>query len=70
VKRFCTVFEIPSLRNTRKRDKTKKGDEKVNIEIFVDLFGKGFRHGLFAKNIFVLVFFNSPHRETPKNVLK
>jgi hypothetical protein len=69
VKRFLCVFELPSLRNTRKRDKTKKNRGKTDIEIFVDFFGESFRQGLFAKNIF-MVFLNSPCRETPKNVLK
>jgi hypothetical protein len=27
VKRFCSVFKLPSLKNTRKRDKTKKSRE-------------------------------------------
>jgi hypothetical protein len=45
---FCSVFELPLLRNTRKRDKTKKSGG-TEIEIFVDFFGKSFRHGLFAK---------------------
>jgi hypothetical protein len=43
---FCGVFELPSLRNTRNRDKT------TDIDISVDLFWKklkSFRHGLFAK---------------------
>jgi hypothetical protein len=28
---FCSVFELPSLRNTRKRDKTKKVEEKLPL---------------------------------------
>jgi hypothetical protein len=34
------------------------------MEIFVNFFGKSFRHGPF-KNI-LMVFLNSPYRETPK----
>jgi hypothetical protein len=57
VKRFfCSVFELPSLRNTRGRDKTKSRG-KTDIEIFVDFFGKRFRHGLFAfcKHILMVI---------------
>jgi hypothetical protein len=47
---FCCVFELPSLRNTRKRDKAKKKSRgKTDIEIFVDFLWIFFRHGLFAK---------------------
>jgi hypothetical protein len=52
VKCFCNVFELPSLKNTRKRDKTKKVEEKLSMS---KTFGKSFRHGLFAK-IFVWCF--------------
>jgi hypothetical protein len=38
---FCSVFELPSLRNTRKRD-------KINWN-FCRFFGESFRHGLFVK---------------------
>jgi hypothetical protein len=44
-KSFCSVLELPSLRNTRKRDKTKKSRKKTEIDLFFDFFGKGFRHG-------------------------
>jgi hypothetical protein len=68
---FCSacVFELPSLRNTRKHDKTKKSQGKTDIEIFVDLFWERFSTGLFTQNI-VMMFLNSPYRETPKNVLR
>jgi hypothetical protein len=46
---FCSAFELPSLRNTRKRDKTKKSRGKTDIEIFVDFFGESFQHGVFTK---------------------
>jgi hypothetical protein len=51
---FCSVFELPSLRNTRKRDKTKKVEEKLTSEI-LSIFLKGFRHGLFT-NMFLWCF--------------
>jgi hypothetical protein len=58
------VGELPSLRNTRKRDKTKQ-DEILSI-CFEK--GKGFYDmGFLCKNICV-VFSNSPSRETPKNI--
>jgi hypothetical protein len=55
----------PSLKNTRKRDKTKKVEENLTLKflskLFIDMD--------FCKNTFV-VFLNSPCRETSKNVLK
>jgi hypothetical protein len=44
---FGSVFQLPSLRNTRKRDKTKNRG-KTDIETFADCFGKSFRRGLFV----------------------
>jgi hypothetical protein len=64
---FCSVFELPSLRNTRKRDKTKKVEEKLP-SIFLSKFWEKFSTWTFCKNI-LMVFMNSPCRETPKNVL-
>jgi hypothetical protein len=52
---FCSVFELPSLRNTRKRDKTKNVEEKLTSKFVVEIFGKSFRHGLFVK-IFLWCF--------------
>jgi hypothetical protein len=47
---LCGVFELPSPKNTRKRDKTKKSRGKTDIEICIDsLFSFLFRHGLFVK---------------------
>jgi hypothetical protein len=37
---FCSVFELPSLRNTRKRDKTKKVEEKLTSTFFVEILVK------------------------------
>jgi hypothetical protein len=39
---FCSVFELPSLRNTRKRDKTKKVEEKLLSKKFVEILEKVF----------------------------
>jgi hypothetical protein len=39
---FCSVFELPSLRNTRKRDKTKKVEEKLSSKCFVEILEKVF----------------------------
>jgi hypothetical protein len=41
---FCSVFELPSLRNTRKLDKTKKVEKNLTSNFLVDFFGKSFRH--------------------------
>jgi hypothetical protein len=68
-KLFCSAFELPSLRNTRKRDKAKKSRGKTDIENFVDVFGKSFRHGLFAK-IFYGVFELPFPRNAPKRTKK
>jgi hypothetical protein len=63
VKRFCGVFELPPLRNTRKRDKTKKNRGNTDIKVFVVFFGKSFRHGPFVNILY-------GYRETPKNIPK
>jgi hypothetical protein len=36
---FCSVFELPSLKNTQKRDKTKQIEEKLTskTEFFVEV---------------------------------
>jgi hypothetical protein len=49
--------------------RSKKIEEKLTSNLFVDFLGKSFRHGLFWKNISI-VFLNSAYRETSKNVLK
>jgi hypothetical protein len=54
-------FELQSLRNTRKHDKPKRKRGKCGfLWIFL---GKVFDMGLFAK-IYLMVFLNSPYRET------
>jgi hypothetical protein len=40
VKCFRSVFELPSLKNTQKRDIQKKSREKTDIDIFVEISGK------------------------------
>jgi hypothetical protein len=52
---FFSVFELPSLRNTRKRDKTKKVEEKLTSK-FLSIFWKKFLTWTFYKNIFNGVF--------------
>jgi hypothetical protein len=61
-------FKLPSLKNTRKCDKTKKVEEKLTSKFLSKCWEK-FSTRTFCQNIF-MVFSNSPCRETPKNVLK
>jgi hypothetical protein len=56
-KLFCSVFELPSLRNIRNRDKTKT-EEKLTSKNF-RFFWEKFSTWTFCKNVFV-VFLNSP----------
>jgi hypothetical protein len=49
---FCSVFELPSLRNTRKRDKTKKRRGKTDIKSFCRNFGKSFRQDFLQKHFY------------------
>jgi hypothetical protein len=65
---LCSVFELPSLRNTRKRDKTKKVEKRLTSEFCRFVRGR-FSTWAFCKNVFV-VFLNSSYREMPKNVLR
>jgi hypothetical protein len=39
---FCSVFELPSLRNTRKRDKRKKVKKKLTSNFLVKILEKVF----------------------------
>jgi hypothetical protein len=41
------VFELPSPRNAKKRDKQNR--QKISFGFWVDLFVKAFRHDVFAK---------------------
>jgi hypothetical protein len=55
---FCSVFELPSLRNTRKREKKDKRG-KPDIEIVTDLFGK-ILTCTFCNYCFIFFFFEHP----------
>ena len=55
VKRFCSVFELPSLKNTRKCDKTKKVEEKLTSK-FLSKFWDMFLTWTFCKKHFNGVF--------------
>jgi hypothetical protein len=70
------VFLNSPHRETPKNVK-KENREKIGFGFFVDFFVKHFRHDCFVKlfrhgrfAIFLMVFLNSPCRETPKNVIK
>jgi hypothetical protein len=68
---FVCVFELPSLRTIRKRDKTKtKVEEKLtNCRFFCRfLLGKAFDMDFLQK--YVSGVLNCPYRETPNNLLK
>jgi hypothetical protein len=39
---FCSVFELPSLKNTRKCDKTKKVEEKLASKFLSKVFDTDF----------------------------
>jgi hypothetical protein len=41
-KLFCSAFELPSLRNTPNRDKTKKVEEKLTSKFLSIFLGKVF----------------------------
>jgi hypothetical protein len=64
---FCNVFELPSLRNTRKRD-AKEIEEKLTSK-FCRFVWEKFLTWTSCKNILV-VFLNSPSREAPKTALR
>jgi hypothetical protein len=67
---FCSAFELLSLKNTRKRDKTKKVEEKLTSK-FCRNFGKSFRHGIFEKiylnGVFELPLPRNAQKRTKKN---
>jgi hypothetical protein len=72
-KRFFSVFKLPSLRNTQKCDKTKKIEEKLTpkfLSFFFKLTPKKVFDMELKKKHICMFFFNSPYRETSKNVLK
>jgi hypothetical protein len=49
---FCSVFELPSLRNTRTRDKTKKVEEKLTSNILSICLGKVFDIDFLQKHFY------------------
>jgi hypothetical protein len=68
---FCSVFELPSLKNTRKCDKTKKVEEKLtsDIEIFVEILGKVFDTDFLPKYFYGVFELPLP-RNAPKRTKK
>jgi hypothetical protein len=70
---FCSVFELPSLRNTRKRDKTKKVEEKLTSKFFVEILGKVFDMDFLQKHfygVFELPLPRNAQKRTKKNSRK
>jgi hypothetical protein len=72
--RFCntcfvvrSAFDLPSLRSTRSRDKTKKAEEKLTSKFLPICLEIVFDVDFLQK--YLMVFLNSPYRETPENVL-
>jgi hypothetical protein len=49
---FCSGFELPSLRNTRKRDKTKKVEEKLTSNFLSIVLGKVFDMDFLQKYLY------------------
>jgi hypothetical protein len=52
---FCSVFELPSLRNTRKRNRTKKVEEKLTSK-FWSIFPEKVFDMDFLQKYFCVVF--------------
>jgi hypothetical protein len=68
---FCSVFELPSLRNTRKRNKTKKVEEKLSSKNFVEILGKVFDMDFLQKyfnGVFELPLPRNAQKRTKKKV--
>jgi hypothetical protein len=78
LKRLLRVFfELPSLRNTRKRDKTKKkveGKPAPGLLSLLRAFDMGFLQyhlcGVLNKRIFLAYFFYSRRWKLPENAMK
>jgi hypothetical protein len=73
VKRFCGVFELPSLRNTRKRYKQIKNKEKLTSKFLSIYLGKFFDMDFFSfffVKIFVWCFTTPLTEKRPKTYLK
>ena len=70
---FCGVFELPSLRNTRKRDKTKKVEEKLTSKFFVKILEKVFDMDFLQKyfyGVFELPLPRNAQKRTKKKFQK
>jgi hypothetical protein len=66
---FCSVFELPSLKNTRKCDKTKKSRGKTDIEVFVEILGIFFDTDFLPKyfyGVFELPLLRNAQKRTKK----
>ena len=70
---FCktlyNVLELPSLRNTRKRDKTKKAEEKLTSNFLGKVFDTDFLPKYFY-GVFELPLPRNAQKRTKKNVKK
>jgi hypothetical protein len=51
---FCSVFELPSLKNTRKRDKTEKVEEKLTSKFWSILLENAFDMDFLQKYLYGL----------------
>ena len=70
---FCSVFELPSLRNTRKRDKTKEVEEKLTSKNFVKILEKVFDMDFLQKyfyGVFELPLPRNAQKRTKKKIKK
>jgi hypothetical protein len=70
---FCSVFELPSLRNTRKRDKTKEVEEKLTSIFLVKILGKVFDMDFLQKyfcGVFELPLPRNAQKRTKKKAKK
>jgi hypothetical protein len=57
---FCSVFELPSPRNTRKRGKTKKVEEKLTSKFLSIVLGKVFDMDFLQKYFYGVFELPSP----------
>jgi hypothetical protein len=66
---FFSVFKLPPLRNTRKRDKTKKS-RGTDIEKCCRNFGKVFDMDFFVKNLYGVFELPLPRNAQKRNKTK
>jgi hypothetical protein len=67
---FCSVFELPSLKNTRKRDTTKKVEEKLTPKFLSIFWEKVFDMDFLQKyvyGVFELPLPRNAQNRTKKN---